>query len=387
MDIESIRNEFPALNNYTWFQNGGVSITPRCIAQVHSRLMEELLQRGPMHIVYPDEEYPRRRDSMGRLARFFGADPEELALMRGVSEAFQTVLRGMSWREGDEIVITEDEEAALLLPALHLRDRFGVKVVKLPLSDDIELSFRGCLSNRTKLIAISHVTTDLGVRLPVSHLCEEARARGIPTFVDLAHAAGLFPIGLHELGCDYAGILSYKWMYAPYAAGLLYVRRERIKDLAVTYAGGRSEKHLDFENDQFELHDSAERFQYGPWSWPLVHAWAAAADWLDGIGLSAIERRTAELTHQLKRGLQSIEGATLWTPADDGKSAALVAFGLAGWTGEQLTETLRARWKMIVKPLPHTREGLRISVPFFLLESEIETLLDAIRTLAGQGAP
>lgn len=387
MDIESIREEFPALNNYTWFQNGGVSITPRCIAQVHVRLMEELLQRGPMHIVYPDEEYPRRRETMGKLAQFFGVDPAELALMRGVSEAFQTVLRGMSWQEGDEIIITEDEEAALLLPALHLRDRFGVRVVKLPLTGDIRGNFRECLSDRTKLIAISHVTTDLGVRLPVSDLCAESRASGIPTFVDLAHSAGLFPIGLRELGCDYAGLLSYKWMYAPYAAGLLYVRRERISDLAITYAGGRSEKHLDFENDQFELHDSAQRFQYGPWSWPLVHAWAAAADWLDGIGLSAIERRTAEVTHQLKSGLQSIEGTALWTPVDDEQSAALVAFGLAGWTGEQLTETLRARWNMIVKPLPHTREGLRISVPFFLLESEIETLLDAIRTLAGQGAP
>jgi len=241
MDIQAIRKEFPALRNYIWFQNGGVSITPRCIAAEHARLMQELLDRGPMHIVYPDEEFPRRTATMDRLARFFSVSASELAIMRGVSEAFQTVLRGMSWQAGDEIIMTEDEEAALLLPALHLRDRSGVRVVKLPLlsvaggqsspqaSYDPELlveSLRSRLTSRTKLVAVSHVTTDLGVRLPIESLCDAARRQGVATFVDLAHSAGLFPIPLRQLGCDFAGLLSYKWMYAPYASGLLFVREE-----------------------------------------------------------------------------------------------------------------------------------------------------------------
>src|SRR5262245_46863440 len=100
MDIAKIRADFPALRNYTWFQNGGVSITPLPVANEHARLMRELLERGPMHIVYPEEEYPRRRRSIERLSRFFAAEPGELALMRGVSEAFQTALRGIGWRRG-----------------------------------------------------------------------------------------------------------------------------------------------------------------------------------------------------------------------------------------------------------------------------------------------
>jgi len=100
MDLDAIRADFPALKQYTWFQNGGVSITPAPVAEEHTRLMQELLTRGPMHIVYPDEEYPRRRQTMERLARFFAVEPEELALMRGVSEGFQTVLRGMEWSAG-----------------------------------------------------------------------------------------------------------------------------------------------------------------------------------------------------------------------------------------------------------------------------------------------
>lgn len=106
IDIAAIRRDFPALEQYTWLQNGGVSITPAPVAAEHIRWMEEILNRGPLHIVYPQEEYPRRQQTMARLALFFGVAVEELALMRGVSEGFQTVVRGMDWQHGDEILIS-----------------------------------------------------------------------------------------------------------------------------------------------------------------------------------------------------------------------------------------------------------------------------------------
>ncbi|MEO1994300.1 MAG: aminotransferase class V-fold PLP-dependent enzyme [Planctomycetaceae bacterium] len=385
MDISRIRTDFPALSAYVWFQNGGVSLTPGPVAVRHAELMEELFRRGPMHIVHPDEEEPRRLASRRRLADFFRTAPEQLALMRGVSEAYQTVLRGLAWQAGDEILISAEEEAALLLPTLHLRDRHQIRIVKLPLLDDPQQqldAFQNSLSERTRLVALSHVTTDWGFRLPARQICDMARRSNIPTFLDLAHSAGLYPIELDELGCDFAGILSYKWMYAPYAAGLLYIAPHTTHSLQVTYAGGRSERTLDFERDRYELRDSADKHQYGPWSWPLVHAWASACDYLDGCGLDAIWHRTSQLTSQLKQGLLEIPSAHLLTPQPVERSAALVAFSLAGWSGNALATTLRNRWNMIVKPLPHTREGLRISVPFFLLEQEIEQLLTALRSLA-----
>ncbi len=386
IDVSSVRSQFPALEQYTWFQNGGVSITPRPVADVHAQLMEELLRRGPMHIVHPDEEYPRRERTRATLARFFGVGPESVAVMRGVSEGFLTVLRGIDWHEGDEVVVTTDEEAALLLPVLAMRDQQGVVIRKMPLvdgtADEQVAALEACLSERTRLVAISHVTTDLGFRLAVKELCDSVRQAGAWSFVDMAHSCGVFPIDLVDTGCDFAGLLSYKWMYSPYAAGLLYVSPGRIGDLPVPFPGGRSESRLDFETDQFELHETAERFQFGPWAWPLVHAWAAACDWLDDIGVPAIAERTSALTNRLKRGLSEISGVSLWTPMSFDRSAALVSMGLAGWTGEDLAATLRERWNMIVKPLPHTREGLRISVPFFLEEDEIDWLLEALRELA-----
>ncbi len=321
---------------------------------------------------------------MERLARYFDVDADELAVMRGVSEAFHTVLRGLPWEAGDRIVISDNEEAALLLPSLHLRDRLGVEVVKLPLAEDREelmAAVDAALTPKTRLLALSHVTTDMGFRFPAEPLCALARERGIPSFLDLAHSCGAVPYRLRDLGCDFAGLLSYKWMFSPYAAGALWVRRERLHDIEVTYAGCRAEKWLDFETDTFELPDTAQRFQYGPWSWPLVHAWAAAADWLQEIGPEAVWSRICELTDRLKAGLARIDGAELYTPRSPDDSAALVSFGLRGWTGADLTAALQERWNIVIKPLPHTVEGLRASICFFQLEEEIDLLLEALGEL------
>jgi len=209
-----------------------------------------------------------------------------------------------------------------------------------------------------------------------------ARAHGILTFLDLAHSAGLFPIDLAALGCDYAGVLSYKWMYAPYAAGALYVHPQRLETLQLTYAGGRAEAWLRYDTDAYALKEGAQRFEYGPWSWPLVHTWAFAAGYLTAIGLDNIWERTAQLTCRLKQALRAIPGVTFYTPLEADRSAALAAFGVANWDGAELTRTLRQRWRIIVRPLTIAHNGVRASVPFFLLEEEIDLLTEAVRSLA-----
>lgn len=388
MDIGRIRSDFPALENFVWFQNGGVSITPAPVAEAHIGLMRELWERGPMHIAFPDEEYPRRERTRAQLAAFFGVAPGDLALMRGVSEAFQTVIRGMDWSPGDRILISEEEEVALLVPCLHLRDLYGVVVDKVPLADDPDEQVEAVvarITERTRLVSLSHVISETGYRLPAERICAAARERGVISFLDMAHSAGLYPIDLNGMGCDFAGILSYKWMYSPYAAGALYARKGSRDRIRVTYAGGRAQAWVDFRGNRFALKESTERFEFGPWSWPLVHAWAVAVEYLTGIGLEAIWARTASLTTRLKQGLNEIPGVRLLTPVRPEQSAAVVAFNLDGWQPPDARDTLRRRWRIVVKAFNAARSGLRASVPFFLLEEEIDLLLDALGTLASEG--
>lgn len=380
-DIRAVRAEFPALDTFVWFQNGGVSITPRPVADIHADLMVEIRDRGPIHIAYPEEEYTRRKQSIERIARFFGALPTQVALMRGVSEAFQTIVRGIDWKPGDQILITTEEEAAIYLASLHLRDRHNLEVVTVPIEGDRarQLSaFEQAMTDRTRLVAFSHVTTDIGARMPAREICEAARSMGVLTFVDMAHSGGLFPIDLMEMGCDFAGILSYKWMYAPYASGLLFVRDPDAEQVAVTYAGGRSESRLDWHTHEFEFKPGAERYQFGPWSWPLVHAWSRSLDFLEDVGIDRIWSRTCVLTARLKDGINRSDRLQLATPEAGEDSAALVSFGVDEASPEELRDRLRSRHNIVIKAVYATRKGMRASVPFFLLEEEIDFLLEKL---------
>jgi selenocysteine lyase/cysteine desulfurase len=334
-----------------------------------------VLEGGPPHVVRPEEEYPRRERTREAIARFLGTSPDRLAIVRGVSEAFHVVLDALPWREGDELVVTEDEEAALLLPALHLRDTVGVRVVELPFERADELE--SLLSERTRLVALSHVTTSAGYRYPVEELCAVARGRGVLTFLDLAHSAGLVRPGLDELGCDLAGIVSYKWMYGPYAAGALYVRPEAVDRLELRFAGNRSEAALDPDAKSYELRDDARRFEYGPWSWSIVHAWASALEYLDEAGRDEIWERTQRHVRALCERLGALPGIRVWTPPE--ASAALATFEVDGVAAGEVRDGLLAAG-IRIKALPDDRR-LRASVAMFTSDADVDALVGAIAAL------
>ncbi len=398
MDIEKIRSQVPALSNFVWFQNGFVSLTPTPIAEEHARLMRELYEKGPMHLLHPDVEVPRRAASVERIADFLHVDSDEVALKLAVSDGFNTVVNGLEWRQGDQIIVTEEEAAAILGPSLHLGQTRGVETLKAPLVDDIEgqvSAIADLITDRTRLIAFSHVTTETGFRVPATQICRVARERGVLTFNDMAHSVGLYDIDLHEMDCDFAGVSNYKWTYSPYACGVLYVRRDSLGELQYAASPNRGLNLKDPVDDVLEVPDSAMRLQSGPWCWPLVHTWAFALDWLTEIGLEAIWDRTVALTSRLKRGLLEIPGITLFTPQSPDLSAALVTFYLEGWDSDDLVSQLKERWNIEIKSVPMTwsrtpergeipSHAVRASVAFFLEEEEIDLLVDAVGQLASE---
>lgn len=380
------RADFPALARFTWFNNGVVSLTPSPVTAEYAARLDEIATLGPMHVTFPELEYRRREASHARLAAFLGVRSADFALVRGVSEAYQTVLRGIDWRRGDELIISSDEEGALLLPSLHLRQARGVRLVFLPVGldpDQLAGELDARIGPRTRLMAVSHVTTNLGVRLPVAAMTAVACRRGILSFVDVAHSAGLFDFALSELGADAVGALSYKWMYGPYAAGCLWVRRDAVPRIALRFAGNRSEQHLDEARLRYRLRPTADRFEYGPWAWPLVHAWARAAAYVDSLGRSAIWARTCLLTARLKSGLGAIDGVHVLTPVDPSRSAALVTFAIDGVSGEALSHEMRTAYNIHIKHVPTLPNALRASIAFFTSEDEVDLLLGAIRDIVG----
>jgi selenocysteine lyase/cysteine desulfurase len=380
LNIKKIREDFPLIKNRLWFQNGFVSAIPTPVMKKQNEYFEELYIKGPMHLLYPEIENPRRIKSVKNIAKFIGAENSEIALTLGVSDGFLKVINSIDWNKDDEIIITTDE-AAIELPCKMLSESRKLKLKMVPLveniSDQINI-FKNAITNKTKLIAFSHVTTDSGHKLPAKEICDIAKDLSILTYVDLAHSVGVMPINVNKMNCDFASILSYKWTFGPYSVGALYVNKNSLNQLDHDTVSGRVAVH---KGEKIIIPQNTKKFESGPWCWPLIHTWSYSLDYLSEIGISSIWNRTKFLTQLLKDGLLEISGVKIFTPYKSKSSGPLVTFQIENFDEVKTGKELKTQYNIDIKYNLDSIKGLRASIPFFMLEEEIEKLLKSLKTI------
>ena len=388
LDVEAIRRDIPSLRKSIYLNAGGVAPITRA---VHERLSYEFTERylsgSPLNM-RPQSLQREKELARGALAAFLGVGADELCFTRGVSDGANIVMMGLPWQAGDEIVLSDEEHPAFLLPALMLKRRQGVVLRFLPLADDAEVMltrFQALLNPRTRLVALSHVTTDTGVRLPAKEICAVAHRSGVPVYYDGAQAVGQFPVDLKEMGCDFYSVLSYKWLLGPYTAGALYLARDQLRALEVAQTGARAERSIDRETGSFELLDSAQRFEYGPHSWPVYLGMVEAAQYIASLGLEEIESRVRELAAYLRLGLAVIPGVRIVTPAPPELSTGIVTFSLDGIAGDEIAHAFRDRWGIITRSTVIRAGGVRLCVAFFTTREELDVVIEAVACIARGG--
>ena len=191
------------------------------------------------------------------LAEEFGCDAEEMAITRNASESLQIAQNGIDLAPGDEVITTEQDYPRMLTTwdQRARRDKIVVTRLSFPVpttADDLYARFERAITPRTKVLHFCHITNLTGQIFPVQRICRMARARGIITIVDGAHAGAHFPFKLRDLECDYYGVSLHKWLLAPLGTGFLYVRRDRIaQDVAAAgRAGAERQRHPQVRGDR-----------------------------------------------------------------------------------------------------------------------------------------
>ena len=236
-----IREAFTLDRTIVNLNNGGVCPSPRVVHEALKRYLDISNQAPVYHmwqVLEPNLETVRRR-----LAAEFGCDPEELAVTRNASEALQIAQLGIDLKAGDEVLTTNQDYGRMLDTWQQRVRRDGVvlKQISFPVPPpdqaDLFRRFEQAVTARTKVIHVCHITNLTGQIFPVRDICRMARARGIKTIVDGAHAFAHFPFTLADLECDYYGTSLHKWLLAPVGTGFLYVRRPLIKDHWAADAG------------------------------------------------------------------------------------------------------------------------------------------------------
>ncbi|HWQ55134.1 MAG TPA: aminotransferase class V-fold PLP-dependent enzyme [Bryobacteraceae bacterium] len=375
-----IQAAFAVDRNIINLNNGAVSPSPR-VVQDAVRRYQEFSNMAPAHNMWRVLE-PELENVRARLARTFGCDPEELAITRNATEALETCQLGLDLKRGDE-VLTTDQDYPRMLTAWRQRERrdgIVVKYVEFPVPapslDDLYQRFERAVTPRTRVILFCHITFTTGQIFPVKRICEMARARGIETIVDGAHAFAQFPFRASDLGCDYYGTSLHKWLVAPHGTGFLYVRREKIAKLWPLLAAEDSLREDIRKFEQFGTHPAASH-----------NAIAEALTLHESIGGERKAARLRYLRSLWEDRLKAHPRVRLLTSRDPAESCGLGTFSVEGINGGVLANRLWDKHRILVSSIAHGKqyEGVRVTPSIYSTVDEIDIFCGVMEKILREG--
>lgn len=377
-----------------YFDNAATTQKPRAVidalrsyyehdnANVH-RGLHELSSRAT-------DAYEGARASV---AKYIGAArTDEIVFTRGTTESINLVAQAWGGRflhENDVILLTEMEHHSNLVPWQLLAERVGARLRFVPVRDDGTLALEyleQLLTPEVKMFAFTHVSNSLGTINPVAELCRKAKTVGAVTLVDAAQSAGHMPVDVREIGCDFLAFSGHK-MCGPTGSGALYGRAEMLDAMPPWQGGGEMIVSVTLEKSSFKK--SPHRFEAGTPNIGGAIGLAAAIDYLDAIGRSAIAEHDAKLTTYAIERFGELPGMRVLGPA--GERGAILGFvmdavhphdlttfadqrGLALRGGHHCNQPLMRRFG-----LPGTT---RASFYFYNTREEIDRLIDILRDAA-----
>ncbi len=360
--------------------NGGISPTPTHVLQQMVRdlqFVNELPVEHNWRILEPRMESTRRE-----LAKDFGCDTEEMAITRNASESMETMILGLDLRRGDEVIITNQNYGRMITTWDQRVRRDGIVLKQVafpvPLTDPSVLvrAIEAQLTSRTKAIELPHITNLTGQILPIRDVVRLARPRGIPVFVDGAHAFAHFPFTRDELECDYYGTSLHKWLHAPIGSGFLYVRNERIPQLWPLMAA-----------DDHQTGDIRKYEQIGTHPQANFNAVSTALTFHRGVG---VERKVARLRYLRDRWANALTATSprvqVLTELGPDKAGAICMFNVDGIEPGPLGGWLLSKYRIVNTPIVHPEfKGIRITPSIYTTVDEIDTFVDAVKTAIRNG--
>jgi selenocysteine lyase/cysteine desulfurase len=360
---------------------GGLGPAPYPVLDtVQATLME--LQRISEHGHFMIEE------SRAPLAAFLGADPEEIAFTRNATEGNSTVASGLQLEPGDEVIFESHAHPGGSIAWMSRAKRDGIKVRIFepdPESADLNLErIEAEITDRTRVIQVSHVTAPTGIRFPVERIRDLAHDRGIWFHIDGAQSAGMFPFDLHDIGCDSYATSCHKWMCAPVGTGVLYVRKDRLDEVYPTEAGAYTSEDYMLP-DRLVYNPRAQRYESGTRDATSVVGLVAATEFLNEIGMTRVAERGRSLARYLQARLKEIPEVSILSPSGDELGVPMTTYKVEGLPYNELSRFLYEEFQLRCRVVSERGlDALRVSTHIFNFEHECDRVVEG--TLAAMKA-
>ena len=376
----AVRALYPLRDDPVYLNTGGLGPVSQPVLDRVGATMAEMQ-------AHSEPEHERRIEPARQaMARFLGARPDEICFARNATEGNSVIAAGLALAAGDEVIFESHAHPGGSYPWCNQVQRRGV-VVKLfepdPASPEGNVArIRALLTPRTKVIQVSHITCTTGLVMPVAAIAALAHAHGAWCHVDGAQAAGMIPVDCPALGCDSYAFSGHKWLGGPHETGVLYLRRARLEEVALTGIGSHSGELL-FLPGVVQLEPGAHRHEYGTRNHGLIAGLIEAVRLQEAIGRDRLAAYGRAMATRLQAELGAIPGVELLTPRADALRASITTFQLPRVPAAKLNDYLKRRHRLRCRPV--TEQGLqavRVSTHLAKSPAECERVIVAVRAAA-----
>lgn len=399
-DVHAIRRDFPILSErvngkpLVWFDNAATTHKPRSVIERVSYFYEH--ENSNIHRA-AHELAARATDAYegarNKVAGFLGAKtPDEIIFVRGATEGINLLANTFGQQqvgEGDEIIVSQLEHHANIVPWHMLANRVGAKLRVIPVDDTGQIlldEFRKLINGRTKLVSVTQVSNALGTVTPVKDIIDIAHANGVPVIVDGAQSVSHMRVDVQALDADFFVFSGHK-VFGPTGIGVVYGKTEHLQKMSPWQGGGNMIADVTFERIIYQ--DPPNRFEAGTGNIADAVGLGAAIDYVERIGMDRIARYEHDLLAYGTQRLQTIPGVRLVGTAAN--KASVLSFVLAGYKTEEVGTELN-REGIAVRSGHHCaqpilrRFGLettvRPSFAFYNTCEEIDLLVSVVERLA-----
>jgi cysteine desulfurase / selenocysteine lyase len=396
-DVEAIRRDFPVLSQsvngkpLVYLDNAASSHVPQVVIERGAKYLREEhsnIHRGVHYLSQnATTAYEAARE---KVKRFINApDAKECIFVRGCTEGVNLVAQTYGRKffgEGDEILISQMEHHSNILPWQQIAEERGavIKVIPMNSSGDLIIEeYDRLLSERTRMVAVSHVSNSLGTVNPVKEMIETAHKFGVPVLVDAAQSVPHFPVDVQDLDCDFFVFSGHK-MYAPTGSGVLYGKRKWLEQMPPYQTGGGMIRTVSFEGSTYA--PIPEKFEAGTPAIAAGIGLGAAIDYINSIDFEAAAKYEHELLDYATARLADIPGITIVGTAK--QKASVLSFTIEGVHPHDIG-TILDQQGIAIRAGHHCAQPVmkffdvpataRASFAFYNTREEVDKLADAVQ--------
>lgn len=386
-NVYAVREDFPVLKQVVYLDNSATTQTPRPAVEAMVDYFYKYAGnygRGAHSLAR--ETTNRYEDSREKIAHFLNVESSKTIFTKNTTEGINLIANSYPWEKGDHIVTTLLEHHSNFLPWLRLQKRgVSVTIVNPDIKGIIDASaLENAFTEKTKLVAVTHVSNVLGSVQDVKSITKMAHRNGIKVLVDGAQSAGNMPVNLKDLDCDFFATAGHKGLLGPQGTGVLYIKEPDVIESASVGGGTVS----DVSGSTYLLEPSPACFEAGTPNIPGIIGLGKAVEYVEKIGVSEIETHEIKLASEAAKRLSELEFVEVYGPED---RAGIVPFNVKGLHSHDVALILDQTRKICVRSghhcaIPVTRflkvnGTVRASFALYNTKEEVDTLVNAISGL------